>query len=129
MPKIKHTVYLVTDYGGEYEDAWESPYMAFDNEQAANECAEKRIKRNQYETLKNTKYIWDGYVSSVVNAIPVLIDEPTCENVYVNAPGCCDNGFECSECGEIVEDYEGYRITGTFNYCPKCRRKVVKSGH
>lgn len=44
MPKTKRTFYLVTDYGGEYEDAWECPYMAFDNEQDANECAEKRKK-------------------------------------------------------------------------------------
>lgn len=32
MPKTKRTFYLVTDYGGEYEDTWECPYMAFDNE-------------------------------------------------------------------------------------------------
>ena len=27
--------------------------------------------------------------------------------------------------GEIVEDCEGYRVTGTFNCCPKCGREVV----
>lgn len=123
--KAKRTIYLVTDYGGEYEDAWESPYMAFDNEQDAIECAEKRKKRNQYESLKNTKYMWDGYVSSVVNAIPVLLGEQTCENVY---RGCCTNGFQCSECGEMVIDYDEYIVYGTFNYCPKCRRKIVNHG-
>lgn len=64
-----------------------------------------------------------------------LIDRPTCCNVYDEIydeiydeyeGGRCKNGFKCSECGEIVEDYEGYRITGTFNYCPKCGRKVVE---
>lgn len=124
MPKAKRTVYLVTDYGGEYEDAWECPYMAFDNEQDANECAKKRKKRNQYESLKNTKYVWDGYVSSVVNAISVLMDEPTCENVYVNLPGYCDNGFECSVCGCRVEDEEHYHVSGTWNRCPQCGKRV-----
>lgn len=59
-----------------------------------------------------------------------LIDRPTCRNVYDEIydeyeGGRCENGLKCSECGEIVEDYEGYRITGTFNYCPKCGREVV----
>lgn len=127
--KVKRTVYLVTDYGGEYEDAYEYPYMAFDNEQAANECAEKRSKRLKADESKRPCYYYD-YDSSEVSAITVLMDEPTCENIYNEmAYGSCDNGFECSVCGEIVEDYEGYRITGTFNYCPKCRRKVVKRGH
>ena len=59
-----------------------------------------------------------------------LIDRPTCRNVYdeiydEHEGGCCENGFKCSKCGEIVEDCEGYRITGTFNYCPKCGREVV----
>ena len=52
--KAKRTIYLVTDCGGKWEDAYEYPYMAFDNEQDANECAEKRKKRNQYESLENT---------------------------------------------------------------------------
>lgn len=59
-----------------------------------------------------------------------LIDRPTCCNVYDEIydeyeGGCCDNGFKCSKCGELVEDFEGYRITGTFNYCSKCGREVV----
>ena len=35
--KAKRTVYLVVDYGGEWEDKWDSPYMAFENECGA--CA------------------------------------------------------------------------------------------
>lgn len=59
-----------------------------------------------------------------------LIDRPTCCNVYDEIHdeyegGRCENGFKCSKCGEIVEDCEGYRVTGTFNYCPKCGREVV----
>ena len=63
-----------------------------------------------------------------------LIDPQTtpyiCENVYdENECGACRNGFKCSVCGVTVEDCEGYYVNGTWNYCPKCRRKVVKGGH
>lgn len=52
--------------------------------------------------------------------------ERTCKNVYDEMKmGACDNGFECSECGEKVEDREGYHVKGTWNYCPGCRAKVV----
>lgn len=55
-----------------------------------------------------------------------LIDRPTCRNVYdENEMGSCINGFECSECGNTVEDYEGYRVSGEFNYCSKCGAVVV----
>lgn len=125
--KIKRTIYLVTDYGGEWEDAYEYPYMAFDNEQAANECAKRRTERLKSDASKCP--YWD-YDSSDVSTITLLVDEPTCENVYSEDPnGFCDNGFKCSVCGEIVEDYEWYRVIGTWNYCPKCRRKVMKRGH
>ena len=68
----------------------------------------------------------DGSWRGVMRRLADLIDRPTCRNVYDECEmGACENGFECSECGEIVEDYEGYRITGTFNYCPKCGREVV----
>lgn len=56
-----------------------------------------------------------------------LIDRPTCRNVYDESEmGSCTNGFECSECGNMVEDYEGYRVSGEFNYCSKCGREVVE---
>ena len=59
-----------------------------------------------------------------------LIDRPTCRNVYDEVydeyeGGCCENGFKCSKCGELVEDCEGYRVKGTFNYCPNCGAEVV----
>lgn len=55
-----------------------------------------------------------------------LIDRPTCRNIYAETEGMggCENGFKCSECGNTVEDYEGYRISGEFNLCPKCGAKV-----
>ena len=68
----------------------------------------------------------DGSWRGVMRRLADLIDRPTCRNVYDETEeGACKNGFKCSECGELVEDYEGYRITGTFNYCPKCGREVV----
>ena len=57
-----------------------------------------------------------------------LIDRPTCRNVYDETKmGACTNGFECSECGNRVEDLEHCCITGTFNCCPKCGREVVSN--
>lgn len=54
-----------------------------------------------------------------------LIDRGTCHNVYnADHPTSCDNGFECSVCGNRVEDYEHYAVTGEFDYCSKCGRKV-----
>lgn len=41
--KAKRTVYLVVDYGGEWEDKWDSPYMAFDNEHDAEVFAREVI--------------------------------------------------------------------------------------
>lgn len=50
----------------------------------------------------------------------------TCRNVYPNNEDHhCDNGFRCSACSDTVEDCENYRVSGTWNYCPKCRAKVV----
>lgn len=64
----------------------------------------------------------------IVNYLADLIDRPTCRNIYAETVkvGACENGFKCSECGNIVEDYEGYRISGKFNFCSKCGRDVVE---
>lgn len=70
--------------------------------------------------LENTS--WRG----VLRGIADLIDRQTCRNVYDETEeGGCENGFKCSECGNIVEDCEGYRIIGEFNYCSKCGASVV----
>lgn len=50
----------------------------------------------------------------------------TCRNVYDLEKRGCENGFECSECGEIVADYESYKVKGTWNFCPGCGAKVVE---
>ena len=130
--KAKRTIYLVTDYGGEWEDKWDSPYMAFDNEYDAEVCAEKRCKRNRYDGKEWPETFWDEYSFSNVVPISVLMDVPTeqtCQNVYGESEcGACANGFECSACGCRVEDCEGYYVKGTWNFCPKCRRKVVEGG-
>ena len=55
----KRAIYLVTDYGGEWEDAWEHPAIAFTDEAAAEECAAKRNER-QYDEYGP---IWDYYGS------------------------------------------------------------------
>lgn len=64
-------------------------------------------------------------------ALADLIDRPTCRNVYDEVydeyeGGCCENGFKCSKCGELVEDCEGYRVKGTFSYCPNCGAEVAE---
>ncbi len=52
----------------------------------------------------------------------------TCRNVYKenrHVMDQCDNGFECSECGNVIEDYEHYGVKGTFNVCPNCGAEVA----
>ena len=55
-------------------------------------------------------------------------DKRTCRNVYKenrHVMDQCDNGFECSECGNVIEDYEHYGVKGTFNVCPNCGAEVA----
>ena len=67
---------------------------------------------------------WRGILDELAN----LIDRPTCRNIYAETVkvGACENGFKCSECGNTVEDCEGYRVSGEFNYCSKCGAEVVE---
>lgn len=44
----KRAIYLVTDFGGDWEDAWEWPVIAFTDKARAEECAAKRETR-QYD--------------------------------------------------------------------------------
>ena len=48
MPKAKKTLYLVIDHYGEWEDAWSTPYLAFEDKLAADECAERHQARNRW---------------------------------------------------------------------------------
>lgn len=58
-------------------------------------------------------------------AIADLIDRGVCENVYDGSvQDSCDNGFLCSVCGCKVEDEEHYRVSGVWNFCPQCGRRV-----
>lgn len=63
---------------------------------------------------------------NIVNLLADLIDPGVCHNVYdENEMGACENGFECSVCGCVVEDCEGYYVKGEWNRCPKCGRMVA----
>ncbi len=54
-----------------------------------------------------------------------LIDRGECENVYDGSvQDSCDNGFLCSVCGCKVEDEEHYHVSGVWNFCPQCGRRV-----
>lgn len=62
---------------------------------------------------------------SVMLHIADLIDRGVCYNVYdENECGACDNGFKCSVCGCTVEDEEHYHVSGTWNWCPQCGKRV-----
>lgn len=60
---------------------------------------------------------------NIIERLADLIDRPTCTNVADPYDGGL---FECSKCGNMVEDYEGYRVSGEFNYCSKCGAVVVE---
>lgn len=65
--------------------------------------------------------------SMLFDRLADLIDRPTCRNIYDESKaGACANGFECSECGNVVEDCEGWLVNGIFNYCSECGRMVVE---
>ena len=67
----------------------------------------------------------DATVHETLGALADLIDRGECENVYDGlAYGSCRNGFKCSVCGCKVEDAEHYYVSGAWNFCPKCGRKV-----
>lgn len=62
---------------------------------------------------------------TVMRHIADLIDRGECENVYDGSvQDSCDNGFKCSVCGCKVEDEEHYHVSGVWNFCPQCGRRV-----
>lgn len=63
----KRAIYLVTDFGGDWEDAWEWPVIAFTYKARAEECAAKRETR-QYDEYGP---ILD-YKGSEVKEIPLV---------------------------------------------------------
>ena len=72
MSKRKLTLALVVDYGGEWEDAWESPVIAFDNLDDAEKCAEKRQHR---QALWDSGLGYRDYTGSFVTGINAVIDD------------------------------------------------------
>ena len=43
------SIWIVTDYFGEYDDAWDDVVRAFSTEEEARKCLEKRVKRQPME--------------------------------------------------------------------------------
>lgn len=87
-----------------------------------------RYSEQFYELLTETVMNdWDFHsFPDTAERLADLIDRPTCRNVYDESKvGACENGFECSECGNVVEDGEGWLVKGTFNYCSECGAEVV----
>lgn len=85
------------------------------------------LEQNAFDTFERVLECVHYEGGNLFDYLARLIDRPKCRNVYDETEcGCCENGFECSECGNRVEDIEHYRITRTFNCCPKCGREVVR---
>ena len=70
----------------------------------------------------------DQAIERIGKLVDCKTDRPTCRNIYSETEkvGGCENGFKCSECGNTVEDCEGYRISGEFNFFSKCGADVVE---
>ena len=87
-----------------------------------------RYAEEFYEELREiVAFDLDGSFDGVANSLADLIDRGECENVYDGSvQDSCDNGFKCSVCGCKVEDEEHYRVSGVWNFCPQCGRRVVK---
>lgn len=63
----KRVIWLVTDYGGEWEDKWEWNVRAFSDEVMAKECAERhemRMKRDMDE--------YDDYCGTAVECVELI---------------------------------------------------------
>ena len=88
-----------------------------------------RHKEEFYELPDETVTEPDiGYheMNDAFERIAGLIDRGECENVYDgNEMGARDDGFECPVCGCRVEDEGRYRVSGTWNFRPRCGRKAV----
>lgn len=129
LPRPRRSAWLVSAYGGEWEDKYERPLAVYATKGEAIRAAEA------YEAEGHDDLYCDGcaegaYVYEIEGEnYADLIDRQTCRNVYDETKtGACENGFECSECGGVVEDGEGWLVNGTFNFCPNCGARVVKTG-
>ena len=84
------------------------------------------LEQNAFDTFEHLLKCVHYKGGNIFDYLADLIDRPTCRNIYDETKiGACTNGFECSVCGNRVDDLEHCCITGTFNCCPKCGREVV----
>ena len=63
-------VYVVSDFGGEWEDGWEYPVIAFTDEGRAKECAAKRKERRESWRTPDS---WDDYIGSMARGVPLVM--------------------------------------------------------
>lgn len=85
------------------------------------------LEQNAFDTFERILACVGYERGNIFDYLADLIDRATCRNVYIeHEMGACDNGFECGVCGNLVEDYELYAVTGEFDYCSKCGRKVER---
>lgn len=65
------TAYIVSDFGGEWEDSWEWPIVAFTSKGMAESCAVKRERRHK---ALMTDESWDDYTGSCVKSVPLVVE-------------------------------------------------------
>ena len=65
------TAYVVSDFGGEWEDGWEYPVIAFTDEGRAKECAAKRKARKLAQRLEDD---WGDCTGSMAQGVPLAMD-------------------------------------------------------
>lgn len=61
------TIWAVYDYGGEWEDKWETTVIAFADEEQARECARRRAKRQSSD---------EEYCGSGVEQVQLVAEVP-----------------------------------------------------
>lgn len=86
-----------------------------------------QYKEQFFDELAEAVVGFDDYhdFDVVLDKLADFIDRGECENVYDGSfQDSCDNGFKCSVCGCKVEDEEHYHVSGVWNFCPQCGRRV-----
>lgn len=82
MRRVK--AWLVSDAGGEWEDAWEIPVIAFTSESAAEECADKRAERHYLRRDGLDDDIW----CRVREIEVVLGEQEPKESIHIEGRAC-----------------------------------------
>lgn len=87
------------------------------------------IEQSRFEDLPDKIIVREiGYMDSYKNESKPIVDyvyvpeKQTCRNATPN------DGFTCSNCGEVVEthnDYGGYNTIDHLNFCPSCGAKIL----